>query len=330
MNMRLLLLALGIMALPAARADLIVTVQPGYTFAPGERPTVDTLNLLGSPTIWISGTIGGTNFGLSAESVTGVQLATSVADEVTIGWSSATPRGLQVLPAGIAGDGLYAAGTNLAVWADTNYFQIATNSVANTNSTTETNWLTLRPESLTDTNISSTAAIQPSKIASATNTVLGAGAAGTNSNLILGPGLAVLTSVENVVTNDLGGGTNVVTTNIVDKLVLTNFVSEEMEIATGQVTNMAHNLGTTPSVVRWVLVCKTNDLGFEVGDEVDAAGARDSSTHYNHFSFGANSTNVFLIARDGNSFELLNKTNGTATAATSSGARWRAKCYARP
>ncbi len=65
-------------------ADLSATVTPGFTFQPGDRPTVAQLNALGRPTISISGTIGGTNSGLATNSITGDMLGPTTFDGVTI------------------------------------------------------------------------------------------------------------------------------------------------------------------------------------------------------------------------------------------------------
>lgn len=86
-------------------ANLTVTVQPGYTFSPGEVPTLDTLNLLGMPVLDVTGTLDGST-SLSAGSVNGILLADSVVDDVTIGYNSNVPRGMQVIGAGIAGKGM--------------------------------------------------------------------------------------------------------------------------------------------------------------------------------------------------------------------------------
>jgi hypothetical protein len=85
-------------------ADLSATVYPGYTFAPGDRPTVAQLNALGRPTVYVSGTIGGTNSGLAADSITGTMLDSSTYDNVTI---DKTNGALRVKQSGIRNYQIY-------------------------------------------------------------------------------------------------------------------------------------------------------------------------------------------------------------------------------
>ena len=98
--MRLWALGFGLWA-GTACADLTAVVTPGYQFPldGSVAPAYDLLNLLGQPTIQIYGTIGGSNT-LAAGSVTGVQLNSSVADGVTVGFNGNNPPGLQTLGAG--------------------------------------------------------------------------------------------------------------------------------------------------------------------------------------------------------------------------------------
>jgi hypothetical protein len=84
-----------------------------------------------------------------------------------------------------------------------------------------------------------------------------------------------------------------------------------------------HGLPGAPQLVRFILVCQTNDDGYVVGDEVDVPSFNANQTPA--FSGGANLTNVFL-SQFANAFMVDNKTNGAQAGATS--ARWKAKCYA--
>lgn len=106
------------------------------------------------------------------------------------------------------------------------------------------------------------------------------------------------------------------------------FVSHEYSVtfATNYlVANTNHNLGSTPSRVNWVLVCKTSDVGYDVGDEISIyAIDRDNGAS---FAGGANSTNVFLI-RYNAGLRTFNKESGAISDMTES--RWKAKCYAAP
>ena len=105
-----MLIFITILACWPVLANLTVTVQPGYTFGAGEVPTIDKLNQLGEPTIGVTGTLDGST-SLAAGTVTGILLADSVPDSVTIGYNASLPRQLQVLGAGVAGWGLIQSNT---------------------------------------------------------------------------------------------------------------------------------------------------------------------------------------------------------------------------
>jgi hypothetical protein len=112
------------------RADLSATVSPGYQFNTTERPTVTKLNLLGTPTITITGTIGGTNAGIGAATISGTMMVDTFVDGTNITWNTASPRRLKIVDGGvgvtqissnIAGLGLTGgSGTNLNVAVHTN------------------------------------------------------------------------------------------------------------------------------------------------------------------------------------------------------------------
>jgi hypothetical protein len=116
--MKRLILLMAVIALVTSCptwAQITATVRPGYTFAPNERLTLDKLNLLGQPVIEVSGTLGGTNVGLAANTVSGTMLMDSVVGNATLQWLSTTPRGLAVNLIGhsnVSGGSLL--GTNIA------------------------------------------------------------------------------------------------------------------------------------------------------------------------------------------------------------------------
>lgn len=136
-NMKLLksvvaMVCITLLAIWPVLANLVATVDPGWTFQPDEVPTLDHLNLLGQPTITVTGTLDGST-SLAAGSVNGILLADSVPDGVTIGFNGSVPRALQTLGAGIAGKGLtnYSTTTiginpdaSLAFSGDTNHYQV--------------------------------------------------------------------------------------------------------------------------------------------------------------------------------------------------------------
>lgn len=156
----------------AARADLTVTVTPGYQFSPLENPTTETLNELGLPTISISGTIGGgTNSGIAPASITGIEMVDAFPDggnlnlptgRQTMGWNGANPRQLSVNTAGCVDglQGIISTDTNaFGLLLDPAFLLLSTNSLGSTNwsngntGSATTNWVTLRPHSFTDLNV---------------------------------------------------------------------------------------------------------------------------------------------------------------------------------
>lgn len=126
-------LTILVMSTVWCQAQLTATVRPGYIFSAGERPTVDSLNQLGTPSIAISGTISGT-VGLTAQSVTGTHLANSVVDGATTDFNGSTPRAIIVKNAGVGKTQLATnaflrgisggAGTSASVNVDTNSITI--------------------------------------------------------------------------------------------------------------------------------------------------------------------------------------------------------------
>ena len=294
-----------------ASAQLTATVTPGYTFQSGEVPTTTKMNLLGLPTITISGTVSGST-GLSTNSVNGSQLVNNLPDGVTLDYYTVpNPRQLEVKTAGIYytqlnvtafGFGLRGAQTApVFVYAG----DFLTNTIFHTNASGIV-------DSLLSNSVSGASLTGPS------NTVFGVAYSGTNvfgTNLNLGPGLAVSAAASLVITG-------FVSTNIV---LPANFSGGV------QIANLAHGLSNAPRTLRWVLQCQTAELGYSVGDEVDVGSFdRNQGTA---FSYGSSSTNVWLVASPGGavagSSTLLNPKGGGALAVLTLN-RWQAKCYAFP
>lgn len=95
----------------------------------------------------------------------------------------------------------------------------------------------------------------------------------------------------------------------------------------------SHGLSGLPQIVRWVLVCKTNELGYVVGDEVSAGALVNSADNSKHPLEMANITNVaFVFSVNGAAMQLPNKTNPAApqslTQVSSVIQKWKLKCYA--
>lgn len=104
-----------------------------------------------------------------------------------------------------------------------------------------------------------------------------------------------------------------------------NFTSAEQAIVTGATISVAHSLGAIPVRVRWVLVCKTADLGYSVGQEVDVATAMNGNNNNAMAMFGADATNVFLVINT-HVWQIYSQTTFGAASITTG--NWKLKCYA--
>lgn len=271
-----------------ATAELTATVSPGYRFSQNERPTVSTLNQLGTPTILIQGTVDGST-GLSAGSVNGSHLASTVVDGSNTVFNAASPPAISIKNSGvgtaqistaIAGNGLAGGGgTALSVTVDGSTLVITNDTVS------------------VGTN-------QPHQVAVTSGKLLGGHVDGQGTNVTVGTGLF------------LGGGV----------LTVSNFTTFEYSLGSGTIVNTNHNMGATPSVVLWRLICKTADLGYEVGDEVDVSAFYNAASFKPQFSPGANSTNLFLVEFS-TTINVRRKDTGADDTITAS--RWRAIGRAR-
>lgn len=266
----------ALMLPPMAWATLSAVVTSGYTFGPNEVPTIVTLNELGEPTIQIIGTVDGST-GLTPGSVTGTLLADSVPDGVTLTYNGASPRQLMIAQQGVAanqiavlalGAGLLGGnGTAVFLNVDPNYFQLVTNSIANTNSISPTNdinnvpWLTFVPLSLTDTNVSLTAGVKVTKLQSGgTNSILASSPGATNQWEAQGPEFVNTPPTFTFLATNISGGTTNVTTNNgpwnFHLLTITTNIVLNNALTTYQIF---HGFGAIPTVVKgWVGVYGTN------------------------------------------------------------------------
>ena len=330
MNMRMRLWAWGLglwvgVGAGVVKADLTAIVTPGYQFPldGSVAPSYSLLNLLGSPTIAIYGTVGGSNT-LAAGSVTGVQLNSSVADAVTIGFNGNNPPGLQVLGQGVAGPGLTNNGTTgLTLWVDTNLFSLATNSPVNTNSWWQTPALTLFTNSLTGGLLRTNAGIVPGQMAVQSGTLVSGGSAvGATNYPVVTNGFVTMLSPSfqlSLGTNNWSAtnGASVTTGSQVGPMLYERqFVSGKYPLVAGTtIFDLPHGFTNTPSYARFVLVCTATGSGpYLVGDECEISGFNMASG-FNAFYTRCNQTNVTLYMTAG-SF--------------SPGATFQAKVYARP
>lgn len=185
MKRALLALVSSFFILHSALAEITATVYPGYQFSANERPTTANLNLLGRPTIYISGTLGGTNVALAANSVTTTMMSDTLPGSNLV-WDASSPRKLVVMNAGVdtnqlssgvAGLGLSGgSGSQLRVNVDTNTVQI-TNDVITLNLTTFSNLVAIISTNIANyftTNYASTNIYQSSETAIAAGKLIDA------------------------------------------------------------------------------------------------------------------------------------------------------------
>lgn len=99
-----------------------------------------------------------------------------------------------------------------------------------------------------------------------------------------------------------------------------DFTSAEQTITNGSGLNVAHGLGAKPGRVEAVLLCKTAEDGWAVGDEI-ALPSKDavSSSVYN-FILGWDATNVTVVTC-ASGVQVANKSTGAAAVLTNS--NWR-------
>lgn len=111
----------------------------------------------------------------------------------------------------------------------------------------------------------------------------------------------------------------------------------------GFVTNIAHGLSNTPTLMRWVLTCTSAEVqnGFNVGDEMDVGGVtllRTNSTGIYlttpAFSSGANSSNVWIHCATNSDAQFPNAyaavgTNALGNSVRLTNTNWKLKGYAK-
>lgn len=289
----------------SVRADLVVTVTPGYQFSVNEMPTTMTLNLLGTPTVQVSGTLGGTNIAIGAGSITGTMLSGTVVDGVTVDFNGSNPRAIEVMAQGIHTNNL-----------DTNDFQMPLSDYGQKvqllydRSTLQTN--TSSQLSVNQTNLAFGVWLQPTNIIGRSNTLIGAQADNLDTNLNLGTnfgiGAGLLTNVLFTSTNAVLPGQN----------------SFTLAIPHG----LQSQAGGAPTQVRWVLVNVSPDQGYSPPQEVDVLNTADSGSGGPHCGIGCDTTNAFIVVRNVNNWQVFNYSSQAVAAITT--ANWRLKCYVRP
>jgi hypothetical protein len=106
------------------------------------------------------------------------------------------------------------------------------------------------------------------------------------------------------------------------------YVTPETTLASGLLANAAHGLGIAPTMLRWVLRCKSPELGYVAGDEVDAQLAVYSSGGLTlpAVAGGANATNVWAVCAQTTMSVLRKDTFAQANITSGS---WKLVGYAR-
>lgn len=121
---------------------------------------------------------------------------------------------------------------------------------------------------------------------------------------------------------------NVLRTTLSGIIYRTNSVP----LATGNMLNVPHGLGSAADIVRLSLVCTNASDGWVAGDEIEAncvsASPDSSQSDTQAFTFGGNSTNVFVSfsTTDGSGYFYTSKTGDGHSAFTP--ANWLAKLIA--
>jgi hypothetical protein len=272
-------------------AELTATVSPGYTFSSTERVSTSALNRLGLPTITITGTLDGTNAGISAGSINANMFSSTVVDDATIEFTNSSPQALAIKAAGVGAREISSsiAGPGLTGGSGA----ILTNNVDGVTLLVTNDVVTLGTNA-------------PSFLTVASNSVV----VGTTNN----QGWA-MTPLQ-------------FATNVYPGLTLLSTVACSSISAPAKVIDVAHNFGVTPLYVRVVLECTTTDLGYAVGDEVEL-NSQNSGTVSPGNVWG-NTTNAgYTCTVPAAQFIVANKTTGNFTTAITP-ARWNLKLIARP
>lgn len=102
----------------------------------------------------------------------------------------------------------------------------------------------------------------------------------------------------------------------------TEYISDETTITLSSTLTFAHGLGVVPKVKQAILRCKTADLNYAVGDEIDLRDAYSGSTNAAYASgAAADATNIKLIMRYAPA--LINKSAPAGSPANIDTAKWK-------
>lgn len=101
--------------------------------------------------------------------------------------------------------------------------------------------------------------------------------------------------------------------------------------AGGHSFSTAHGFSGVPEFVRGVLICKTAEYGYSIGDELDFSSVHNQHVSSSDDEYGisirANSNDVKVLLPSSFTFALINLSTGN-TAVSFTNANWRIKVYA--
>lgn len=253
---------------------LTATVTPGYQFSSGERYTPQKFNLLGIPTVQISGTVSGGL--LSTNSIGKQHLSTNVFDQVYI--SGGDNVSATIIDGSLTGT------------------KMATNSIGGTNITDGTITVDdLATNTLQGVNLATNAFTNLSVVTPATNDLVLLMDASATSNTVAATvatlftaGLAVVAPPPLYTTNGLALGSG------------------------GSILNAAHGLGRAPYSIQCWLVCTSTDNGYAAGEAVAVESTSSVNLDYpGAVTVGyTGTTDLFAIAAS-SSIIIMNKSTGT-------------------
>lgn len=297
---------------------IFVTVTPGTTVTSSTTLDAATLNLLGTPSVQVEGTVDGGSLTIGSGSVLLTSLAAQ-ADQTVVGNGS----GSSASPAALTLSGLTATSTTLSI----SNSAITTAKIADSSS--------------------STTGVTYAKIQHVADARLlgrSAGTAGVVQELTVGSGLS------------LSGGTLTngilrYTTSLKD-LPAAGDASQTVQWKTSLTELPAVVSSTLPQFIRVVLRCKTNDGDFVVGNELDVTSVVMDQAWNNGYlesvypinvctgMESASTTNIFLnvffakqdpgnraFTGTSNAFSQITYVNSTGSRVVLTRANWQVRAY---
>ncbi len=98
------------------------------------------------------------------------------------------------------------------------------------------------------------------------------------------------------------------------------YATDEKTLTNGATTTVAHRLKSPPFQMWGVLICKTAELGYAVGDETPIPGFEDASDY--GVSLSCDATNIYATA-GASGVRLMRRSAPIGEFATITNANWR-------